>query len=164
MKSITYIATCFLLATMLCASVPVMACKSKKKITKIEMTRTPCYGTCPWYSIVIDDQGEINYDGKKFVKNEGPYSGTLNEDDVQEIFDYAAEMRVDTLSERYDMGVMDLPGLRFVFTDKKGVESNVLVLSGGPQELQSLAGKIDALLDRAWRDQLLQTGASSDEQ
>ena len=40
----------------------------------IELRRTRCYGTCPAYSVTIDAQGHVRWEGEDFVRKEGKHT------------------------------------------------------------------------------------------
>ncbi len=126
------------------------ACGSKNKITEVQLTRTPCFGTCPWYTLVLSADGNMRYEGKKFVKNEGDYRGNISKnhsDEIKEIFEFINGLKVDTFQERYDAGVTDLPGLKMLFVNKKGKPVKEIMMVGvEPESLKVLAKKLDALV------------------
>ncbi len=127
-----------------------LACINKKKVSEIQLTRTPCFGTCPWYKIVISEDGNMRYEGLKFVKNEGDYKGNINakhKEELKEVFKYANEIKVDTFKDKYDAGIPDLPGLKLLFINSKGkVIKDIQIQGAEPIELSTLAEKIDALI------------------
>ena len=80
MKKLSYI----LLITILLVS-----CKTidneliKKEQTNIlfELIKGGCYGSCPIYSISVDENKQIKYEGKRFVDAIGTYNWIMNEKD-----------------------------------------------------------------------------------
>ncbi len=153
------ISALLLMVVSLIGPTSVQACKSHK-VSRVTMMRTPCYGTCPWFSVTISEDGTIYYEGKKFVDNEGVYVAYLDEDEVESIFEYMKTIEVDSFYEKYDAGVTDLPGLNFQFQMKKGDTKEVKILSAGPEELISLGNQIDAIIEAAWRENKFEQGSS----
>ena len=76
--------SCILLITTLLVS-----CKTidnelfKKEQTNIlfELIKGGCYGSCPIYSISVDENKQIKYEGKRFVDAIGTYNWIMNEKD-----------------------------------------------------------------------------------
>lgn len=114
------------------------------------MTRTPCYGTCPWYSINIKSNGQIIYNGQKFVELEGMYEANIPESEVEDLFSTINSMRVDTFPSQYEMMMTDVPGINYVFKDKKGKEYKINNANFGPQQLTDLSEMVDQFLDQKW--------------
>ncbi len=132
------------------ATYSLQACGKKNKITEIQYTRTPCYGACPWYKIIISDDGAMRYEGIKFVKNEGLYQGNIKkrrDDEVAEIFDYVNKLKIDTFQDKYDAGISDLPGKKILMISTKGKPvKDVLMVGIEPEPLKTLAEMIDKLI------------------
>ena len=59
----------------------------------ITLTRTPCFGSCPDYSVSIYGNGTALYEGRQFVKTVGNYSYLIPQSNVSKLVDefYATE-------------------------------------------------------------------------
>jgi hypothetical protein len=55
------------------------------QIDTIMLERTPCYGTCPVYKIVLRRDGTVTYRGKKWVKVIGRRSHKISVDAFQRL-------------------------------------------------------------------------------
>lgn len=44
----------------------------------IKLRRTMCYGTCPVYSVVVDKEGDVNYNGEMFVYKNGEHNWKIS--------------------------------------------------------------------------------------
>jgi hypothetical protein len=50
--------------------------------TQIYLERGPCFGACPVYTITIDNDGKVVYQGKEFVETIGEAKSTISEADL----------------------------------------------------------------------------------
>lgn len=76
---------------------------------EISLNRSGCFGTCPAYSVTVEADGAVNYNGRAFVIVEGGQEGTISEDEVKYLFDLVNIAGFFALEERYTMSVTDLP-------------------------------------------------------
>lgn len=119
------------------------ATPAKSAYTYIKMTRTPCFGRCPYYSIEIYSTGLVRYTGMSFATPQGTYEKNLGKAVAEKIFKEAAEVRLDTCRAQYDMLVSDLPGIMYSYT-YKGKTKKIGNANFGPEFLKQLANDIDA--------------------
>lgn len=63
--------------------------------------RTPCYGTCPAYKIVIHDDGRVEYEGKRYVLTKGKLSKTLDEEGFREVVDLVRQAQLFRFRDSY---------------------------------------------------------------
>ena len=59
----------------------IVGARAESQITKISLERTACFGSCPVYEITVDASGEVQFDGKNFVREKGRHRGTISPDD-----------------------------------------------------------------------------------
>lgn len=77
------------LSFILLITILLVSCKTidneliKKEQTNIlfELIKGGCYGSCPIYSISVDENKQIKYEGKRFVDAIGTYNWIMNEKD-----------------------------------------------------------------------------------
>src|SRR3954471_18060969 len=55
--------------------------------TRIMLSRSECYGSCPVYSLTIAGDGTVTYEGKAFVRVQGPASDQVSVSNVQALVD-----------------------------------------------------------------------------
>ncbi|HEY1629737.1 MAG TPA: DUF6438 domain-containing protein [Rhizomicrobium sp.] len=84
------------------------------KSLRIEFVRTPCYGSCPAYSVVVSGDGTVRYQGDYCVIAKGARVAHLPQKDVRALFE--AFQRADFFSLRpiYDTGITDNSGVTMV--------------------------------------------------
>ena len=102
--------SCILLIIFLfvsCKTIDNELIKKEKTTILFELIKGGCYGSCPIYSISVDENKQIKYEGKRFVDAIGTYNWIMNEKDfitlnalIDKKFktDYTQNMEVQDLS------------------------------------------------------------------
>lgn len=76
--------SCILLITILfvsCKAIDNEVIKKEQTTVLFELIKGGCYGTCPIYSISVDENRQIKYEGKRFVDAIGTYNWIMNKKD-----------------------------------------------------------------------------------
>ena len=55
------------------------------KFEKVKLERTPCYGSCPVYTVEVFADGRVKYNGKIFVARIGIHEWNIDEKSIEEI-------------------------------------------------------------------------------
>src|SRR5690606_17692447 len=76
---------------------------------EISMTRTPCFGFCPDYTVTISGYGHVVYEGRRFVNVVGRAEAHIAPAQVQELLARFDAIGFDELHNAYRAGVTDLP-------------------------------------------------------
>ena|ERR1019366_8234234 len=76
---------------------------------RIKLVRTPCFGTCPDYSVSIFGDGTVLYEGRRFVKNKGERRGRVSIDAVRTLANRFISSDFFTLQSTYGDCGSDLP-------------------------------------------------------
>jgi hypothetical protein len=108
--------------------------------------RTPCYGQCPMYRMTILDNGQVVYEGKRFVEKIGTYSGLLTSEDLETILKVAKETNYLELEDAYDVPVADFPTCVTSFTSN-GKTKRVMNKQGAPPSLKKFEMYLDSLIE-----------------
>ncbi|MBD3892218.1 DUF6438 domain-containing protein [Olleya marilimosa] len=66
-----------------------------------------CYGTCPIIDVSVDKNGNMIFQGEKYVNQIGFFKKKLSPETVQYIFDKFSKIKIDELSDNYDVGHTD---------------------------------------------------------
>jgi hypothetical protein len=119
----------------------------------ITLERTPCFGTCPVYSVRITSDGAVDYEGKQFVRITGLAHATIPTEDVARLVDEFEKSGYFSLQDNYKF-VVRADGSRAYVTDlpttttsiqigtrRKKIENYV----GAPEALRDLERRIDAV-------------------
>ena len=139
-----------LLCMLVCAAVSSSA--QQKHISAISMSRTPCFGKCKVYTVTIDENGSVLYNGKIFVKYKGLYQKQLGKKRVAGFFKSVEQYQIDTCQSRYVSDLMDGPELNYVITYMYG-QKEIANAQIGPEFLSKISEKIDGLakVDKTWK-------------
>ena len=76
---------------------------------KLNIESTPCFGTCPVYTMSIDETSEVSYNGKRFVPVEGVVSKTIPQWEVDSLKQVLLSNNFFELDTLYDANVTDVP-------------------------------------------------------
>lgn len=137
------------------------ACKSKSNTTSralrgdrpfiISLERTPCFGTCPVYTVRIHSDGKIEYSGREFSNPKGDYETFIPLNEVAALRRAIVEANFMNLENEYDnMYISDLPSaITRLIIDGKEVKT-VKNRHNPPPQLV----KLEVFIDNIWRKEL----------
>lgn len=109
------------------------------------MERTPCYGTCPSYKLIIRPDGSATYVGRRFAAREGSYTGQVDQATMDAVKREVEAIDFYSLKDVYDQPVTDLPSLIMrLRTD--GHDKQVLGRVGAPKPFKDMAIRVEELL------------------
>lgn len=120
----------------------------KNKLSSVYMERTPCFGRCPWYTIYIESNGLIRYEGKKDTDLLGQYEGTVPKDEVSALFKWLQKQSLPKVEASYPVTISDLPRLHVAYKNK-GVNVAIKNAQEGPAFWKEYADRMDVILQKA---------------
>ena len=118
----------------------------------VTLERTPCFGTCPVYTVAISREGAVRFDGKHHVARAGQATATIPAARVDSLL---AELEAGGYFDFADDYVMDSPACGMYATDSPTVITSVRRdgmtktirhdrgCSAAPPELSRLEQRID---------------------
>ena len=118
----------------------------------VTLERTPCFGTCPVYTVAISRAGEVTFNGKHHVAQSGKATGTIPPEQVDSLL---AELEAAGYFGFADAYVMDSPACGMYATDSPTVITSATRgdktktirhdrgCSAAPPELSRLEQRID---------------------
>jgi len=125
-----------------------ISCGSTKNLINedfnVMMHKGACFGSCPVYTLTIDNQGNATYDGERFTEKVGKHKMKIKKSELQAIAKQLSDMNFFALSEDYKSDVADLPLVNISHTNK-GLSKMVKGKDRRPEsllELQSLLEKV----------------------
>lgn len=114
----------------------------------VSMSKTPCYGKCPSYTLTIFNNGHLVYHGKRFVEKEGIYDGTITADQLTLIKEKIDAVHFFELSSKYDNQATDIPSC-IIEVNLNGKTKKITDRVGAPKELKELEKLIEELVFNA---------------
>lgn len=92
------------------------ACKAKKVMTStedrvqvLELTKTPCFGECPAFTMKIYSDGYAELDAKLNLDRLGLLEKQLDEDTMKRLVKTCEKNEIFALKDKYEERIMDLP-------------------------------------------------------
>lgn len=105
------------LLTLLLLCIP--ACATPAEIPsdlQITLDRGPCFGSCPVYSVMIDANGNVVYQGTMFVAVEGKQTTTISEEQLGALVTAFKDIDFFSLKDSYEAGATDLSTTTTILT------------------------------------------------
>jgi hypothetical protein len=125
------------------------ACSVSRTITEedllIELKRTPCYGSCPVYTIKIDKNGKGLFEGVENVEKTGNFSFSISKDELIELENDFVQVDFYRLKNIYDGQVSDLP-TTYITYNKDGNQKKIMDYYDAPPTLRALENRIETLV------------------
>ncbi len=123
-----------------------------KPDTAIYYSRTPCFGMCPIFSLVVYSNGEAHYEGQNFTNLIGTYRTQWNMASLQTINKKAEQIGYFRMEEVYDNDkIMDLPSVITAIRTEKKLKW-VTNRYKAPKELSSLYDLLDETIAKStWK-------------
>ena len=109
------------------------------------MERTPCFGTCPAYKLLIMPNGSATYIGRRFAPREGIYTGKVDAATMKALGQAVEASGFSKMDDVYDRPVTDLPSTIIRFRTG-GQDKQVVGRVGPPQAFKDLAKRAEELL------------------
>src|SRR5690606_9216002 len=119
---------------------------------EISMTRTPCFGFCPDYTVTITGDGHVIYEGRRFVNVVGRAEAHITPAQVQALLARFDAVGFERLQNEYRAGVTDLPSTTIQLV-RNGRSKSVLDYGGTgagmPESVRELQAEIDRVAGTA---------------
>jgi hypothetical protein len=127
----------------------IYSCSGMRTITNddllIEMKRTPCYGSCPVYTVKIDKNGKGLFEGMENVEKIGMFSFSLKQDELVELETAFLQIDFYQLKNIYDGLASDLP-TTYITYNKDGQRKKIMDYYGAPATLRALENRIETIV------------------
>jgi hypothetical protein len=127
------------------ATLDSLGVKSAQDSVWFQLKRTPCFGTCPVYTITVLEDGRATYSGGRFAPRQGEYAGKVGAETMEKLWSLAEEAGFFGLQDKYDGAVTDLPSTIMRFHGK-GKDKRVVGRVGTPTSFRVLAEAAEELL------------------
>ena len=123
--------------------------KAKTAAPVLTFERTPCFGTCPAYSMSVFADGRVAYEGRRAVPLMGVKELRLPAAAVADMLRQAKEAHFEKFQDRYSQNTTDLPSTIIGVRQANGQLKTVVVEEGVPDNVKALvtyfSNQFDAL-------------------
>jgi len=113
----------------------------------ITFERTPCFGTCPSFTMQVYADGRVSYEGRRFVSIEGKKDFKLPTATVADLLRQAKESHFEKFEGHYSSGTTDLPSTIIGVQQPDGKLKTVAVEDGAPENVRELFTYFGTQLD-----------------
>lgn len=116
-------------------------------ITEVRLERTPCYGSCPVYSVCAFSDGRMVFHGTANTLLVGDFAGRMSPEDTQELMKAARAAQLRGFRPTYGSGMTDQPAVRVaIITERSKIVEFEKLLA--PSEIIILEHTIDGIASR----------------
>jgi hypothetical protein len=119
---------------------------------RITLERSVCFGFCPDYTVTITGDGQVSYEGRRFVNIAGRQTAAIPAADVQRLLARFDAVGFDRLQGEYRAHVTDLPTY-IVTLERNGRTKRVLDYGGTgagmPEAVRALQDEVDRTANTA---------------
>ncbi|MDX2276395.1 MAG: DUF6438 domain-containing protein [Hyphomonadaceae bacterium] len=116
------------------------------------LTRSICFGFCPDYTVSIDQDGVVRYEGRRFVNVTGVQQSQVSAAEVQALLARFDAVDFMSLRDEYRSPVSDMPTYTLTLT-RNGRTKTVIDYAGTgagmPQAVRDLEAEIDRVANTA---------------
>jgi len=114
----------------------------------ISLERTPCFGRCPIYTVSLDGDGSVTYNGQRFVGVTGERHAKISRADVDALLRAFDAAHFESLDDAYRAHVTDLPSTIVTLT-RNGHTKRVVDYAGTSVGMPQAVRDIEQQIDRA---------------
>jgi hypothetical protein len=117
------------------------------KSVKITLRRTMCFGSCPAYSVEVDGDGSVLYQGQAYVAFTGTHRALVPQESVGELVKMFELADYYSLRDEYSLGATDLPTYT-TSIEIDGRRKQVTDYAGEAAGMPSTVSQLEAAIDR----------------
>ncbi len=113
---------------------------------RITLERTRCFGSCPAYTVFIEGDGSVLFDGRSYVAEAGRRTGTVDPSAVRVLYDQFRTSDFMSLDDRYVADITDNPTYTLTLETvgmRKTVVDYVGAKAGMPDSVTALQDAVD---------------------
>ena len=108
----------------------------------VEMTKSPCYGRCPAFTLVIYEKGIVSYDGKRNTPRLGLYVKKLDNTTYQNLVSTFKKVNIWQFDNVYRGMYPDAPTVTISYHEEGDVKT-ILGKDGRPYPILELEAMLD---------------------
>jgi hypothetical protein len=115
---------------------------------RITLERTPCYGTCPGYSVEIAGDGTVTYIGQHFVAENGVRTAKIPQSAVRSLYEAFVKAEFFWSFDEYRAPVTDL-STKLISISYDGHRKTVIDYAGEREGMPKAIAELEAAIDEA---------------
>ncbi|MBK7987178.1 MAG: hypothetical protein IPK11_09765 [Ignavibacteria bacterium] len=115
---------------------------------RIILQRTPCFGTCPIYTVTVTGRGDVQFIGTQYVYKEGEARKQISVDSVRTLIRMFKDIQFSNLNDEYeDRAMSDAPSaiVTYATKDRSKTVKHYLGDMSAPEQLKKLEQAIDRI-------------------
>ncbi len=113
---------------------------------KITLTRSVCFGSCPVYTVEIDGDGSVIYNGERFVAETGQRTARIPRRKVHQLYGAFRKAEFFWLFDKYQAHITDFPSYT-VSIAYDGHRKKVLDYAGPHIGMPHAVAELEHLID-----------------
>ena len=119
-----------------------VACASAQEPIRITLSRTPCFGNCPVYTVSMSEDGAVRYEGVQGVRVSGARTWKIAPEAVHALAADMVKAGFFEMKDEYTALITDLPTITTTLT--RGSRTKTIKdYFGAPAALKELEARID---------------------
>lgn len=116
----------------------------KENATFLKLSKTPCFGDCPVYTVTIDKKGNVTYNGIEFVLEKGVRKFQLTPNQFNSLKEKLNKKDFSSFNAKYDNPKLtDLPSTHI---DYNGKQIEIRIWRNVPDELIAIHEHLEEIL------------------
>lgn len=124
-------------------------------VTRIEIERTMCFGTCPAYTASLASNGVVRYEGRAYTPRKGKWTTDISPSVIQTLDKLQARVGFQKLKDKYAVQYTDQPTtIVTVYWGQKKKTVSCYGHSSEPAGFTKLAEEVDKAIAKPglkWR-------------
>jgi|GEM_PF-330428 hypothetical protein len=126
---------------------PSLVKRTEGQVKRIEMSKAPCFGSCPVFKLSIYANGIAVYEGERFTEKVGVYAKKLDPVAFQSLIKAFEEANLWQYPSIFRSEIPDLPTITIIWTDAEGNTKEIKGKEGRPQEVIELENMLDKIAE-----------------
>lgn len=112
----------------------------------IEMSKGPCYGSCPVFTITVYDNGVVAYKGERHTNKLGLYVKILKNTEYQKILNAFKDANLWQFQDVYKSQIPDFQTVTMTYYEEGDIKT-IVGKDGRPSKVVELEAMLDKLAD-----------------
>ncbi|MEM1325211.1 MAG: DUF6438 domain-containing protein [Bacteroidota bacterium] len=112
----------------------------------VEMSKGPCYGRCPVYTLTVYENGVMTYEGLRFTDREGVYIKKMADVDLKAMKTMLRDANLQQFRDAYRATLADLQSVSISYYGNNTIKT-IVGKDGRPEAVMNIQGELEKLAD-----------------